>query len=259
MSRFIRKLTILAALAGIVALGATTARADDVILTLNISDAGGSASGTWNVTALTPVSVSTSGTTSGVTFVGSVGSSSSSLSFGGTVGGVELDFAVTGASNSPGTLALSYLNLSSNTITNNNTSDATLSIATSATGYTQPTGSVIGNFATSGVLTNGTLTNGSFIGSADGYNPTQLTFAASGSAQSLAFSDPATLLTGFPNITPFTASETIQVTLAPGTITSTLAGTLTLTPTPEPASVGMAATAIVAFAGYAVRRRMKKS
>jgi len=255
-----------ALLAGMTILGATPARAD-IIVSLNITVGGSSASNTYNATTGTLVSGTggiTSGTTSGVIFVGSGGPGSSDLAFGGTVGGVQFKLAVNGSTNSPGTSALAFLNLTSATITNNNTTGlpTTFSVTTSATGYTAPTGTVIGNFANSGTLTNGSITNGSYSGSADGYNPTTLTFAASGSAVDVGGSDPPTLLTGFPSSSPFTATSTLTATLGLGTITSNLGGALTLTGNvvPEPATVAMALTGLPLLGlGAWIRRRRARA
>jgi len=226
------------------------------IVTLTITDGGQSATAQADSTTggIVLGSVVLSGGATG-TFSSALLAGETTLAFTGTVGGIVFNMSTAATSNTPGTPTLAFLNLSSNTINNTpGNGTQTFTVFTSATGYTMPTGVVQANFANSGTLTTGEISNGSFSGSADGYNPTPLMFAASGSGKSVAGEGP----TSFPTITgPFTISETLTATLADGTKTATLGGTLTLTAVPEPSTVAAALSGVMLVSLASVRRKFR--
>jgi len=252
--RKFRWISAAALLAGMAILGATPARAA-LVLTIT-QDGNGSISASMDTTTGTITPGPTSGTATG-TFTPSINpiTGEKTLAFNGTVGSVFFDLSVAATTNTPGTPTLAKLNLSSNTITNLDGAGQSFSISSSATGYTAPTGDVTGEISNSGTLTTGSISAGSFTGTADGHTFGPLTFAATGTAVSLANNPPGTPISGFPTTSPYTMSETLAGTLGANSSTASLGGTLVITVAPEPSTVAAALTGVSLVGLGALRRR----
>jgi hypothetical protein len=255
MKRF-RGIATAALLAGMAILSAAPARAD-LMLTIT-QDANGSATESINTTTgVITAGPTFTGSTSGASFASTINpvTHTATLSFTGTVGNIFFDLSVAATTNTPGTATLASLNLSSNNISNLlGSATSVFSIATSATGYTMPAGTVTGDVSNSGTLTNGSITGGSFTGSAGAYMPAALTFAATGTAVSLANNPPATITSV---TSPYTMAATLAGTLGASSTTASLGGTVTITPVPEPSTVAAAFTGICLVGLASLRRKVR--
>lgn len=132
MLRFAKWLPCLAAIAGAVMLGTASPARAGIEIQLSLTEGTNSASAIYDETTNSWVSQSLTGSTTG-----SFSYSSGKITFNGTVGDFSTLFSYA-SSNSPGTTYLADANNGNDFVTNNATSNQSLTVEVSATGFTSP-------------------------------------------------------------------------------------------------------------------------
>jgi len=236
-----KRISTIAAMAAILALGTTGSARADLEIQLSL-----------NGVSYTTVASDTSGGVASFT----------SPTTGWSTSGIRVSALATD-SNSPGTPALAILDGSALSLTNVTTATKTLYIKLGDTGFTQPTGFVTLDSLISGNVLVARAANSlvfqSYVDPANGQNSTPAIYTTGPQTPSLAtfggFTSDATLniaaLSG-----PYSMTEFFKVTLGAGGRIS-FGSSTALTPTPEPSSLAITALGTIGLVGFGLRRRAK--
>jgi hypothetical protein len=239
-----KRISIIAAMAAILALGTTGSARADLEIQLSLDGV-----------SYTTVASDTSGGVATFT----------SAATGWSTSGIRVSALATD-SNSPGTPGLAILDGSALSLTNVTTATKTLYIKLGDTGFTQPTappGFLVLDSLISGNVVVARAANSlvfqSYVDPANGQNSTPAIYTTGPQTPSLAtfggFSSDAMLniaaLTG-----PFSMTEFFKVTLGAGGRMS-FGSSTTLTAVPEPSSLAIAAFSTISLVGFGLRRRFR--
>lgn len=259
MFRFAKWLLCVAALAGVVMLGTANPVRADFGIELTLTD------GTDTTSAYNPISGSTVATINPTITIGniSVTDAGGTSNSPGTSGGAESSEGVS--------------NFGNIAISNTGSTPVTLTIIISATGFTEPSTAPLNLFDTvSGTVQGGTVsgtavgyvdTNNTLYGAAPEGSPlpgsTSSTFIAgqtlSFSTPPQSFSDSGTILLTSNLPTPYSITFVETLTLSGEGSLIVTGGDAQVTPTPEPATMMAAFTAIPFLGLGAWMRRRKKA
>lgn len=242
---FLRAVRPIAAMAGILALGMTTPARADLVIQLSV-----------NGTSWTTVADEPSGTSASYT--------SPSTNFHGF--SIQ---SLTTASNSPGDSGFADLLGSDTSITNKNTSAATLYIKLSDTDFTSPytPGLISVDSHVGGTVirpgSGNLMTFQSYIDPADG-EATEIGFTpgAQDKATGLSITSGSFSNDAYLNITsgltlPYSITESFQVTLSKGSEINFSSSTTLTSAVPEPSSLVLAGLGALGVGGFALRRKAR--
>jgi hypothetical protein len=189
------------------------------------------------------------------------GANTGPVSFTGNVGGFHIE-TLASSSNSPGSPTLAALFGSDTTITNNNTTTATIYITLGAQGFTSPVapptlqllshvGGTVPVADPSNLLTFQSILNTSNVQNATTgiTTPAQHPGITGGSFSSDA-STPITSLSG-----TYSLTEYFAITLSPGSIFNFSSSTTLTRVVPEPSTTALAGLGALGLIGYGLRRR----